>query len=606
MDSHRPETPVTIPVAGRASPAPEELALAKNIWRRYVEKPGLISPAQGLASGAPGMCPGRLPAGLSQRGRPGAGGRSWTGTVYLQPRPPITSSAKAHAPDGKGAPSPVPRKARDGGGGGPSPAGREVVTSTPPPPVLPLSRQERAGEGTSGKPIGLRASTQTSGFPSPPSPSSGGIGIQTSSQPVVLQGVSTVKPSIFHLHPALSQGAGVGRVALLSRQAATPFSPTFNAVGSSRRADGTGLSLDSPALSPTLPGLRDGGFGSPRPLAADVPGARASKGRMNDPAALAFAPLSVQPRFSPGERGEAGAGRPSLVEISGGSGRPFPTSHSSASPPGSAGIARAAPPQTARVEPQPQSGEISAEDLSRSTGRPLAIAGGATALSLARPLLARLLGGAIPRAVLHDDAAAASAALALKADAFTQGHSIFFAPRRADFNSPAGIALLGHELTHVAQRQRGEDAAASAQEQAALANEGILLRSLTAIRPSFWGKATPDPLRFHGMRAKPPSPAGSPAFDRPGGGSGGSWSLPLAQPKAASGPGPRPAAASTLVLAAPVQRTIPANPEAAAMPPPLPAQPEAMRPEPDIGQLSNRVYELLVQRLANEKERRGL
>ena len=43
------------------------------------------------------------------------------------------------------------------------------------------------------------------------------------------------------------------------------------------------------------------------------------------------------------------------------------------------------------------------------------------------------------------------AAEALGAEAFTSGERIVFAPGRMDFRSARGLAVVGHELTHVGQ-----------------------------------------------------------------------------------------------------------------------------------------------------------
>ncbi|MBX3466083.1 MAG: DUF4157 domain-containing protein [Planctomycetes bacterium] len=56
---------------------------------------------------------------------------------------------------------------------------------------------------------------------------------------------------------------------------------------------------------------------------------------------------------------------------------------------------------------------------------------------------------------IHTGEAAARAADAIHAQAFAIGRDIYFGAGRWDPNSPAGMALLGHELTHVAQEHGG-------------------------------------------------------------------------------------------------------------------------------------------------------
>jgi hypothetical protein len=53
---------------------------------------------------------------------------------------------------------------------------------------------------------------------------------------------------------------------------------------------------------------------------------------------------------------------------------------------------------------------------------------------------------------VHADAAAAEAAKALRAEAFTVGHDIYFAAGRYQTGSPAGQRLLAHELVHTIQQ----------------------------------------------------------------------------------------------------------------------------------------------------------
>jgi hypothetical protein len=246
-------------------------------------------------------------------------------------------------------------------------------------------------------------------------------------------------------------------------------------------------------------------------------------------------------------------------------------------------------------------GPVSAT-IQRSTGWPLTVPGSSAGLLHASlPLIARLLGG-IPRVGIHTDAPAAAAAQALGADALTMGGDIFVSPRQADFNNPRGVALLAHELTHVAQQRRGEGESPAALEEAALANERAILHYLTA----------PSPI------ASLNSPVGRPAV--PGVLSGPSFPLEggFSAPESLSrAPLPLYPSSTPPVLAATVQRAVgpTPGPEVGPVPPAPPALPAAESPtlaaaeaasSIEVARLADQVYEMLVRRLASERERRGL
>ncbi|MFV2064237.1 MAG: DUF4157 domain-containing protein, partial [Chloroflexota bacterium] len=95
---------------------------------------------------------------------------------------------------------------------------------------------------------------------------------------------------------------------------------------------------------------------------------------------------------------------------------------------GNAGMARLLDPTTART--------IESE---RGRGKPLKGQAGADATDVR----------------MHDDAAAAKLAKRLGATAFTYGRDIFLAADAPDLDSPAGRAMLRHELTHVEQQRGG-------------------------------------------------------------------------------------------------------------------------------------------------------
>lgn len=85
------------------------------------------------------------------------------------------------------------------------------------------------------------------------------------------------------------------------------------------------------------------------------------------------------------------------------------------------------------------------EHTGQSAGAPLAAS--------TRAIMERMLGAPLGDVRVHTDAPAARAAGALGAQAFALGRSVFFAPTAFQPSTPAGMALLGHELTHVLQRQ---------------------------------------------------------------------------------------------------------------------------------------------------------
>ena len=88
------------------------------------------------------------------------------------------------------------------------------------------------------------------------------------------------------------------------------------------------------------------------------------------------------------------------------------------------------------------------------------------------------------QAELHDNPPADELARSLGADAVTSGTHVYF--RRGQFqpSHPRGLALIGHELTHVhaarsgVARQHGSGAAAAAEERAAVGNELRVLREI--------------------------------------------------------------------------------------------------------------------------------
>jgi hypothetical protein len=88
--------------------------------------------------------------------------------------------------------------------------------------------------------------------------------------------------------------------------------------------------------------------------------------------------------------------------------------------------------------------------------------------------LSRLLDLRIPAVRIHTGQAADAAARRLNADAVSFGRSIMFRAGKFDPDSAAGLGLLGHELTHVAQAAGAEsDRSAGARGRAALARDEL-------------------------------------------------------------------------------------------------------------------------------------
>jgi hypothetical protein len=90
------------------------------------------------------------------------------------------------------------------------------------------------------------------------------------------------------------------------------------------------------------------------------------------------------------------------------------------------------------------------EPVLRSTGEPLA--------ADVRARMEPRFGVDFSAVRLHHDAAAASSALALGAHAYTLGADIVFGAGRYAPETPDGMHLLAHELTHVVQAARGAPA----------------------------------------------------------------------------------------------------------------------------------------------------
>jgi hypothetical protein len=207
-----------------------------------------------------------------------------------------------------------------------------------------------------------------------------------------------------------------------------------------------------------------------------------------------------------------------------------------------------------------------------------------------RAALEQVLGVPFGDARIHTGAEAAALADALRADAVTIGDEIFFGAGKARFETAEGLALLGHELTHVAQARgvRPVPLPPRAPRRPTLAPEAP-------------GDAQPDEgealhvERTLRMLLAPPAlwaPAGAPVAAPPGG-------ARPAPPVGSALGSARPAAPAGIATAA-ADRTLGEH-SAGAMPAPVGQQHQS----PDLDALACQVYDRLRFRLLIEQERRG-
>lgn len=93
---------------------------------------------------------------------------------------------------------------------------------------------------------------------------------------------------------------------------------------------------------------------------------------------------------------------------------------------------------------------------------------------LTRATFAGRLGGDLSGVMIHRTPTAAHLAQRLGAEALSIGSHILGDETRLEASTPAGAALLGHELTHVVQRDADEHAAQSVEQAIALDGAGGL------------------------------------------------------------------------------------------------------------------------------------
>ena len=126
--------------------------------------------------------------------------------------------------------------------------------------------------------------------------------------------------------------------------------------------------------------------------------------------------------------------------------------------------------------------------------------------------LTRLLDLRIPAVRIHTGQAADATARRYDADAVSFGPDVMFRAGRFTPESATGLALLGHELTHVAQTESGRSAgsldraAVARDELAALENEQRVLRHLAGKLPAAAPRAAVPRQPASRASSNPPAP----------------------------------------------------------------------------------------------------
>jgi hypothetical protein len=197
-----------------------------------------------------------------------------------------------------------------------------------------------------------------------------------------------------------------------------------------------------------------------------------------------------------------------------------------------------------------------------------------------RELLARLLGRQLPSVHIYANDAADELTRAAGADALAFADRVVFRRDAYDPQSAGGLALLGHELTHVAA-MRAQPAAAVPSVGERAAEEREALRSERQLLGFFADAAAP--------MSAPPGPS-SPT-QRSAASRAASYS-PLALPPPAE-PGP-PAAGQP----APAPRAAATGRDVGTAPPPAPGLSEA-----ELRRIKEEVYNDLLRRIRTDFER---
>jgi len=210
-----------------------------------------------------------------------------------------------------------------------------------------------------------------------------------------------------------------------------------------------------------------------------------------------------------------------------------------------------------------------------------------------RKIMERLLGDDFGDVRVHSEPAVARMAADLKAEAFVVGRDIFFGTGKAKFNTVSGMALLGHELTHVAHRRSIRRQASSsllqaqAEEQDALGKE-LAVKQVLQHRPGALG---PWPLSLT------LNSAGSGKRE-----SVTTGALSVQVPASIGRDAP-----STELATARVERPTTTEAPASAAPAPVAEAeaPERRERELEVQDLARQVYDMIMRRLALERERVG-
>ena len=129
-----------------------------------------------------------------------------------------------------------------------------------------------------------------------------------------------------------------------------------------------------------------------------------------------------------------------------------------------------------------------------------------------KSFLGSLLSVRVPPVKIYANPAADALTRQFQADALTYDDKILFRAGRYEPQQPAGLALLGHELTHVAVGHRSHSLgamSAASEEALALANEHQVLNyGRPSPEPSSPGRSLSPPLRP--LRPSPPEASSQP------------------------------------------------------------------------------------------------
>ena len=164
-------------------------------------------------------------------------------------------------------------------------------------------------------------------------------------------------------------------------------------------------------------------------------------------------------------------------------------------------------PLLRRPQPRDSSASLTVPEALRSPAEPLT--------PETRAAMETMLGRDFSRVRVHTEPAASQSALALGAEAYAVGHHIVLGPRAPALTTRQGQALLGHELTHVAQQ---ENASPRAHDELAISSASepaeLEAAAVAATVSSTSGPLMAPPIRHHLAtacisRQRTPSAAGT-------------------------------------------------------------------------------------------------